>query len=72
MNTAPSLEDRLMNLELKFSDNDDLLDTLNRLLVQQQQTLERLQHEVAQLRRQQAQSTSTPFNSLRDELPPHY
>ncbi len=67
------LEARVADLEIRFSDNDDLLDTLNRLVVQQQDRLHRLEQEVARLQQQLAEAEPrAPFRSLRDELPPHY
>ena len=73
MNNARSLEDRVADLEIRFSDNDDLLDTLNRIVVQQQDIITRLNQEVAKLKHQLAQMEPAPaFRSLRDELPPHY
>jgi len=65
-------EHRLTQLEIKASYNDDLLDTLNQLVAQQQLQIDTLLREVRRLRQQQAQSDVPEFRSLRDELPPHY
>ncbi|MFM2066821.1 MAG: hypothetical protein RLZZ584_1730 [Pseudomonadota bacterium] len=69
----PALDARLTELEVKASYADDLLDTLNQIVARQQQQIDRLAREVAQLRQQAAegQQAGTP-RSLRDELPPHY
>jgi len=72
MNNDAHTEQRLTELEIKLSYADDLLDTLNRQVAQQQQTIDLLLAEVRRLRRQQAENTSPTFRSLRDELPPHY
>ena len=65
------IERRLQELEIKSSFADDLLEQLNQIIVRQQQQIDRLQREVADLR-QQAPEVAAPFRSLRDELPPHY
>ncbi len=62
---------RLEALEVKAAYAEDLLDRLNLLLYRQQQDIERLQRELAELRRQQPEGGGAP-GSLRDELPPHY
>lgn len=72
MNNDAHTEQRLTELEIKLSYADDLLDTLNRQVAQQQQTIDLLLAEVRRLRRQQAEDTTPTFRSLRDELPPHY
>jgi SlyX protein len=65
-------EQRLEQLEIKASYSDDLLDTLNALVAEQQQHIDWLLREVAQLRKQAADSGPGTFRSLRDEAPPHY
>ena len=67
------MNDRLTELEIKASLNEDLLDELNRTIYRQQQQLDLLQ---AQLRHLygQLQANAEPVEplSLRDEIPPHY
>jgi len=70
--TAEQLAQRIEQLEIKFSYAEDLLDTLNALVTKQQDQIDRLLHEVGQLRRQREEEASPTFRSLRDELPPHY
>lgn len=76
MNTADRAADRtdqrLTELEIKLSYADDLLDTLNHQVAQQQQAIDLLLTEVRRLRQNQAESDTPGFRSLRDELPPHY
>jgi len=67
-----SAERRLEQLEIKASYSDDLLDTLNTLVAEQQQHIDWLRREVVQLRQQVADSSPPPFRSVRDEAPPHY
>ena len=69
MNTA---DPRLTELEIKLSYAEDLLDTLNTLVARQQDQIDRLLAEVADLKRRQPQDAQPAFRSLRDELPPHY
>ena len=69
------VEARLTNLEIKASFTEDLVDSLNQVIVRQQQDIELLLRQLSQLREQTANSASAdgvaPRN-LRDELPPHY
>lgn len=68
-------EPRLINLEIKASLADDLLDTLNQTVFRQQQQIESLMRQVAalslQLNEASSQATNA-FNSSPNELPPHY
>ena len=66
------IDKRLTELEIKASYADDLLDTLNRQVASQQETIDLLVREVRRLRQNQAESDTPGFRSLRDELPPHY
>ena len=67
-----AMEHRLEQLEIKASYSDDLLDTLNTLVAQQQQHIDLLLREMQWMRQQAADSQSGTFRSLRDDLPPHY
>jgi len=75
MNGSEIMEERLTQLEVKISFQEDMIDNLNEVLVRQQQDIARLQQELAalkdQLRDNDLGQTSTPRN-LRDDLPPHY
>lgn len=74
MNTTPAQEtdERLTRLEIQLAYAEDLLDTLNTLVAQQQDQISMLLREVGQLRRQREDDAPGSFRSLRDELPPHY
>lgn len=64
---------RLIDLEIKSSFTEDLVDQLNAIIIRQQQQLDALAREVSQLRQQSGADSGVPaFRSLRDELPPHY
>ena len=66
------LERRLTDLEIKASFAEDLVDALNRQVARQQDQIDWLLRELAELRRQGAAADGGPPTSLRDELPPHY
>ncbi len=67
------IDARLTDLEIKASYTDDLLETLNQIIVRQQAQIDLLTREVLQLRQQAPDSGGgAAFRSLRDELPPHY
>ena len=66
------IDDRLVDLEIKASFADDLLDQLNTVIVRQQQQIDALVHTLGALRGQLDAAESAAPRSLRDELPPHY
>jgi len=68
----PRLDQRLIELEIKASFADDLLEQLNAVVARQQQHIDRLQRELDDLRRLVGDGAAPSFRSLRDELPPHY
>lgn len=61
-----------MELEVKLSFAEDLLETLNHTVFRQQQQIEQLQQELRTLRQQMQASMPAEARSLREELPPHY
>lgn len=63
---------RLTELEIKASYTEDLLDQLNLLVYRQQQQIDRMVAEIAQLRQQVPDGGTGGMRNLRDELPPHY
>ena len=71
-NDTANILQRLESLEIKASFTEDLLDQLNMTIYQQQQLIDRLTHEVIQLRQQAPEGGSHGARNLRDELPPHY
>ncbi|WP_027013724.1 SlyX family protein [Comamonas composti] len=66
------LQERVVELEIKASYTDDLLEQLNLTIYRQQQLLDRLVEELRELRRQVPEGASGGPRNLRDELPPHY
>lgn len=71
MSSTHDTDNRLTALEIKLSFTEELVDSLNQTIYEQQQQLALLWRELRELRRQ-AQQLPGATNSLRDELPPHY
>lgn len=66
-------DERIINLEIKFAHQDDFLNQLNKIVSSQQSTIERLEKEVLELRRNLNVGSSVDGNrSLSDDKPPHY
>lgn len=61
-----------MDLEIKASFAEDLLDTLNQLVARQQDQIELLLREVSRLRQRAEPEPGTGVRDPRSELPPHY
>ena len=72
MNQPPDIERRLIDLEIKASFTEDLVEHLNQIIVRQQAQIDGLIQAIAQLREQMPAPDGNTFRSLRDELPPHY
>lgn len=69
---ATEIDRRLTELEIKASFSEDLVEQLNQVIIRQQQQIDLLVHELAQLRRQQRDAGSGDLTGQRDERPPHY
>ncbi len=66
-------EERIINLEIKFSHQDQLLEDLNKIVTAQQLTIERLEKEILDLKRSINAENGIPgTRSLADDKPPHY
>lgn len=66
-----SNEDRFVDIEIKLAHQEDLVESLNRMVYQQSRRIDQLEAMVAKLAehvRTSAQSGNTPLN----EKPPHY
>jgi SlyX protein len=73
MDTLQNIETRLVDLEIKASFTEDLVEQLNQIIVRQQQQIEALTRELLALRERPTLEGAGPgFRSLRDDLPPHY
>ena len=69
---ANCIDTRLINLEIKASYTEDLLDKLDQIVTRQQDQIDRLTREVQFLRQQAPDEGPVPQRNPRDELPPHY
>ncbi|MFT3857570.1 MAG: SlyX family protein [Aquabacterium sp.] len=65
-------DQRLIDVEIKLSFMEDMVEELNQIVVRQQQHIDLLVREVTALRAQLRDNTPPSFRSLRDEIPPHY
>jgi len=72
MQQPDTTDQRLTELEIKVSYQEDLLDQLNQVVVRQQQEIDLLLREVRQLRQQVPEGTGQTFSRASEELPPHY
>lgn len=66
------LEERIKELEIKFSLQDDLLDQLNKIITGQQLTIEKLQKDILELKLSQGENSAQTSRTLADDVPPHY
>lgn len=67
-----STDDRLTELEIKSSFQEDLLDQLNQVVIRQQQQIDALVRELTGLREQMPEPGQAAPRRLTDDLPPHY
>ena len=66
------IEQRLIDLEIKASFSEDLVDQLNQVIVRQQQQIDLLIREISQLRLQIPEAGAGMLSRSGDDLPPHY
>ena len=65
-------DQRLTELEIKASFQEDLLDSLNQVVIRQQQQIDRMIQALSDLKQQLEETDAGGVPRLRDELPPHY
>lgn len=66
------LDKRLIDLEIKFTHQEELLQELNQIVARQQMIIEKLTKEVIHLNELYSKSDVQGNRSLSDEKPPHY
>lgn len=66
------LEERIKDLEIKFSHQDDLIDQLNKIVAAQRPMIEKLQNDILELRLSQGDNSTQANRTLADDVPPHY
>jgi SlyX protein len=72
MEHAHTTDQRLMELEIKASFTEDLLDQLNEVVIRQQQQIDALIREIGKLRQSSTDGGMGAARNLRDDLPPHF
>lgn len=67
------MEERLINIEMKISSQEDMLDSLNQIVYQQQKKIDHLEAMITALAKhlKQVQEAGRELDS-RHEKPPHY
>jgi SlyX protein len=66
-------EERIINLEIKFAHQEEFLYQLNEIVVKQQKTIERIEKEILDLKRNvNSNGEVSPTRTLADDKPPHY
>ena len=72
MTNSDNINQRLTNLEIKATYTEDLVEQLDNIIARQQQQIDLLLREVAELRQPAPDITVNAGRSLRDDLPPHF
>jgi SlyX protein len=72
MEQPNNTDQRLIELEIKASFTEDLLDQLNAVVVRQQQQIDALLREIGKLRQSSTDGGMAAPRNLRDDLPPHF
>ena len=71
--TLPVLADRIDNLEMKISYQEEMIEQLNKVVVDQWGHLKQFQRRIEGLERQLSEGQETPGKDPREEPPPpHY
>ena len=66
-------EKRIIDLEIRFAHLDDFIDQLNKIVTDQQKTIDRLEKEILDLKRSANSGSGVDgTRSLQDDKPPHY
>lgn len=66
-------EQRITELEIRYTHQENFLQALNEIVVNQQKTIERLEKEILDLKRSvNTEGGVSPGRTLRDDIPPHY
>lgn len=66
------MEDRIIDLEIKFTFQEELLAELNNIVTAQQFKIDKLEKELKMLHSAIGDSQGSPGGGLKDEKPPHY
>jgi SlyX protein len=72
MDSKNNAEARLIELEIKASYTEDLLDQLDKVIIRQQLQIDLLIAEVSNLKQSSTDGGMGAARNLRDDLPPHF
>jgi len=72
MTQPDTIDQRLTDLEIKATYTEDLVEQLDKIIARQQQQIDLLLREVAELRQPSTDGGLATARSLRDDLPPHF
>ncbi len=72
MASSDNIEQRLIDLEVKASFTEDLVDQLEQVIVRQQRQIDLLIREISRLQEPSVEGGVGTARHTRDELPPHY
>lgn len=64
------LEQRIVELEARYTEQQDMLENLSEVLIRQQRTIDRLEAELSQLKKRIEEPGLVDAKA--DEKPPHY
>lgn len=67
-----SEEQRIIELEIRFSHLDSFVSELNSVVVEQQKIIEKLQREILDMKKSVGTGEVAPSRTLADDKPPHY
>ncbi|MEO7937726.1 MAG: SlyX family protein [Burkholderiaceae bacterium] len=63
---------RLIDLEIKVSFTEDMVEALNKTVFRQQEQIDMLIQEINRLRQQSSEERAVGAHRASDDLPPHY
>lgn len=66
------LDERLMNIELKITSQEDIIDDLNKTIYQQQKKIDQLENSLKALAKQLKEFVEQQTDGPINERPPHY
>jgi len=65
-------DERIINLEIKFSHQEDFIHQLNEVVIAQSEKIARMEKEILDLKRNVNSENGVQGRTLKDDKPPHY
>ena len=72
MSSAASIDRRLIDLEIKATFTEDLLDQLDKVIARQQQQIDLMAGHLRELRQPAADPSDKVPSNLQEDRPPHF